>query len=97
MEIAALVLGICSIVGSFFGLGAFVGIICGVIGLILSINCKKKGITTGKVKAGFICSIIGLILSTIFFISCVACAACASKAADDYNSQVNSILRDYNY
>lgn len=39
--VASLVLGICAIVCWFFGVGALVGIILGIIGLVLAGQAKK--------------------------------------------------------
>lgn len=69
--VAALVLGICSIV---FGC-MFVGLVCGIIGLVLA----KKGYDAynaapdqytgeGMLKAGKITSIIGIILSALYIV-----------------------------
>jgi len=66
--VAALVLGICSIVFGCF----FIGLICGIIGLVLA----KKGTVAyneapdqytgeGMLKAGKITSIIGIVLSAL--------------------------------
>ena len=72
---ASLVLGIISIVGIFsYG---FVGIVCGIIGLVLSNKDIKLYKTYPEIysstsfktsNSGRICSIIGLIISAITFI-----------------------------
>lgn len=70
-SIAALVLGICSIVFSC----AFVGLVCGIIGLVLSGNGFKayrlnpddySG--TGMLQAGKITSIIGIVLGSLYVV-----------------------------
>ncbi|MBQ6277136.1 MAG: DUF4190 domain-containing protein [Bacteroidales bacterium] len=72
--VAAMVLGICSIV---FGC-MIVGLVCGIIGLVLA----KKGTDAynaapdqftgdGMLKAGKITSIIGIILSALGIVYCV--------------------------
>ncbi|MBO4874936.1 MAG: hypothetical protein J5542_06485 [Bacteroidales bacterium] len=69
--VAALVLGICSIVFGCF----FVGLICGIVGLILA----KKGYEAynaapdqyageGMLKAGKITSIIGIIFGALYIV-----------------------------
>lgn len=72
MGVASLVLGILSIVFSFFGGINIIGAILGIIGIILGAlgrkNVEKKGIATG----GLVCSIIGTILCIIFYIACAA-------------------------
>ena len=61
--VAALVLGICSVVFSGSGI---IGIILAIIGLVLA---KKSDPEDKKVKAGKILSIIGLILSILGIIA----------------------------
>lgn len=78
MGVASLVLGIVSIVCSFFGYGAIVGVILGIAGVILGAIGRKNVYKQGVATAGLVCSIIGLVLSSILFIACVACVGCAS-------------------
>lgn len=80
--VASLVLGICSIVCWFFGIGAIIGLILGIIGLILAGQAKRAGNTEGVRTAGFVCSLIGLIGSAIaVIIALIALAALGSLAA----------------
>ena len=67
--IAGLVLGIVSIVLIFFGAYGVFGLICGVIGIILSIKARNEN-PTGIVTAGFVCSIIGTVLCAVGFVAC---------------------------
>ena len=70
MAIAGLVLGIVSLVFSFF-IG-WLGLIAGVVGIVLSVKgrqSEKKGLGT----AGLVCSIIGTVLS-LLTLACVLCA-----------------------
>lgn len=69
--VASMVLGIVSIVFGCF----FVGLICGIIGLVLA--CKGQAVYNadpekydggGMLKAGKVCSIIGIALSALFII-----------------------------
>ena len=73
MGIAALVLGIVSIVSNFVGMGMPVGAICGLVSIILGAmgrkDPEKKGLATG----GMVCSIIGFIFSIIVIVGCAAC------------------------
>ncbi|MDU5106452.1 hypothetical protein [Clostridium sp.] len=75
MAVTSLVLGILSIIFSFFGGINIVGAILGIIGIVLGAlsrkNEEKKGIGTG----GMVCSIIGTILCVIFYVACAACLA----------------------
>ncbi len=59
--VASMVLGIISIL--FFYI-PFLGLICGILGIIFY-NQQKKAFTDGITTAGLITSIIGLILSII--------------------------------
>ena len=64
--IAALVLGIVSIVTTCcYGI---VGLICGIVGLILSLKAKNEGNTEGINTAGMILSIIGIAIGAIYFL-----------------------------
>ena len=63
--VASLVLGICSVVSWFFGLGALLGMVLGIVGLVLAGQAKKAGNIEGIRTAGFVCSLIGLIGSAI--------------------------------
>lgn len=64
MGVASLVLGIVSIVFSFTGAIAWVGIISGIIGIILGAMARKTT-PTGIATGGLVCSIIGLVISLI--------------------------------
>jgi len=81
MAIAALVLGIVSIVIGFFV--PFLNIVCAVVALVLGIISKKKaqevGAPTGMATAGLVLGIISLAISIVFTI-CVVCLAGAILA-----------------
>lgn len=66
--VAALVLGICSCVCCFFGFGAIIGVVLGIVGIVLSKKATAAGNTESINKAGFILSVIGLCLSGIIFV-----------------------------
>lgn len=78
--IASMVLGIISIVTWFFGMGALIGLITGVIGLVCASNAKKAGFVSGMRTAGFVCSLIGVIGSALVFVACVACVGVLGTA-----------------
>ena len=61
--VAALVLGIVSLLGLCIPLA---GIICGIIAIILAVMAKKEGSTDGKQKAGMILGIIGIVISIVY-------------------------------
>lgn len=77
---ASLVLGIIAVVFWFFGWGALVSVICGIVGIILASNAKKAGFEGGMRTAGLVLSIIGLIGGAIVFVACVACAGMLGAA-----------------
>lgn len=71
--IASLVLGIVSLVCIFFGYGALLGIVLGIIGIVLGVSAKKEQ-PSGMATAGLVLSIISVALCALAFIACVACA-----------------------
>lgn len=79
--IASLVLGIVSVVCVFFGYGAILGIVLGIVGLILGINAKKES-PSGMANAGVILSIVAIAACAISFVACVACIGIGLSAAD---------------
>jgi hypothetical protein len=81
MGIAALVCGIISVVCAFFGPGAIVGVVLGIVAIILGVKARKDPSQAGSATAGLVLGIIGTVLSGILFISCVACAAAIGAAA----------------
>ncbi len=91
--IACLVLGIISIVCWFFNVGSFIGVLCGIGGLICASAAKKDGDNSGMRTAGFICSLVGVIGSAIIFLSCVACIGClgAAGASADMSGAAEAI------
>lgn len=81
MAVASLILGIVSIVCSFFGGLSWIGIITGIVGIILGVKGKKDPEKKGMATAGFVCSVIGLILCVIVFIACFACVSALGGSA----------------
>lgn len=68
--IAALVLGILSIIFAF--VYTWIGLIAGIVGIVLGVKARHEcpgGMATG----GFVCSIVGVVLNALF----LACALCA--------------------
>ena len=84
-SIASLVLGLISLLCAWFGWGALISIITGIIGIILGIKGNKIQ-QTGVGTAGIVLSIIGLVLSIIVFFACVLCVGglIALDAATSY-------------
>lgn len=71
MAIASLILGIISLVLSFFGLG-MVSVFTAIIGIILGILGRKDPEKKGMATAGLVCSIIALVIGVIMWIACAA-------------------------
>lgn len=84
-SIASLVLGLISLLCAWFGYGALISVITGIIGIILGIKGNKIQ-QTGVGTAGIVLSIIGLVLSIIVFFACVLCVGglIALDAATSY-------------
>ena len=51
--VATFVLGIIAAVFAFFGWGAFIGLACGIVGIVLAKKAKEAGNTEGILQAGF--------------------------------------------
>ena len=79
MAIAALVIGIISIVLSFFGMGIY-GAILGIVGVVLGVLGKKDPERKGMATAGMVCSIVGIVLGLIFWIACLGVASSLSSS-----------------
>jgi len=74
---ASLVLGIISLVISFFGAAfypAIIGLILGIVGIALSSSAKKQGFSGGLNTGGLVLSILGVVFNGISFIACALCA-----------------------
>ena len=77
LAVASLVLGIVSIVFSFFI--QWLGLIIGIVGIVLGVMAKKKN-PCGMATAGLVLSIIGTILCALIFIACIACIGALGTA-----------------
>lgn len=102
--IVGLVLGIVTLVASWFWIGCFIAIATGIVGIIFSAKGKKGLQANGEKSAlavvGLILSIVGLVCGVIMSIvyACTACAAAAlSQAAADgsLESALNGLGDDF--
>lgn len=83
MAIAALILGILSlvigVVGFFAGPASIAGLVMGIVGIVLAAVAKKKG---KKATGGLVCSIIGTVFcfipAILWLLALVAAAAVAA-------------------
>ena len=71
---ASLVLGILSLICVFFGHGAILGLVFGIVGVVLGAKARKES-QTGTATAGFVCSLIGLIICAIGLVCVIACVS----------------------
>ncbi len=84
MGVAALVLGIISLVCGIFLAGfQWIGAIVGLLGIILGALGRKNPEKQGIATAGLVCSIIGFVLCIILYIACVACVGGMAGAMGD--------------
>lgn len=76
--IAALVLGIVSVVLPWFYFSSIVSIVAGIVGIILGLQVRKaEDENKNMATAGFVLSIIGLALSGIMLV-CTICTVCVA-------------------
>lgn len=78
--IASLVLGIISCVCVFFGQGALLGIVLGIVGLVLGISARKES-PSGMATAGIVLSAVAIAICALGFLACVACVGCLGSMA----------------
>lgn len=72
MAVASLVLGICSLVFPFIGLG-WLSVLIGVVGVVLGALGRKNTEKQGMATAGMVMSVISIALGLIMWIACAAC------------------------
>lgn len=73
MAVASLVLGILSLVCSFFSV--WVGLVLGIVGIILGVQGRRLPDARGIGTAGLVCSIVGTVLSLLpLVLLCTACS-----------------------
>ena len=74
LAIAALVIGILSIVFALFLKYKWIGLVLAIVGVVLGAKARKQS-QTKMATAGFVCSIVGLALSVVFWVCLLACGA----------------------
>ena len=79
-SIAALVLGILSIITAWVYLVNVASLIMSIVGLVMAVLGRKKakavGAPSGIGTAGLVLSIIGVVFAGIFFLTCTVCPLC---------------------
>lgn len=106
MPIAALIVGICSLIAALVGGavpgGSFVAaivllviaIIGGIVGIILGAKTMKQfPEKKGFGVGGLVTSIIAIVYAVISLIACVACVACVGTAVNEAGKQIE---KEYN-
>ncbi len=87
LSVAGLVLGICAVVIGFIASMA-VGLVCGIIGIVLSAmgrgKAKAAGAPTGMATAGLVLSIIATAVCAIVWIAAIACVSAVENALNTY-------------
>ena len=99
MGVAALVLGIVSLVISFFPLCGTWAVIPAIVGLVLGIidwvkKGKEEGAKKGKAIAGTICSAVAIIVIIAWWAIAGAAAKKAEKTLE--NTDWNEVFSDWN-
>ena len=89
-NVASMVLGIVSIIASCC-ISEYVGIVCGILGIVFYVLAKKNSIANGMATAGLVCGIIGLVLSVVSIIS-VALLQTAIASDPELSSLFESIM-----
>lgn len=86
LSVAGLVLGICALVIGLI-INSAVGLVCGIVGIILSVMGRKKakaaGAPTGMGTAGLVCSIIATAIIAVVFLAAIICVSAAEAALGD--------------
>jgi len=96
LAVTGMILGICAIVICWLPfVGPFLGLACGVVGLILSLKAKNKAKADnlgetwdgkGMAMAGLVCSIIGMAVSAIALIVMIIALTAASAIIHAYGT-----------
>lgn len=98
MGVAALVLGIVSVVLGFIPLCGIIALLPATIGLILGIidlvKRKKAGEKFGKSLAGIICSGLAVVIIVFWY---VVFGIAVADTAKDVSKELESSFSDYNY
>lgn len=72
VAVTSLVLGICSLVFPFIGLG-WLSCLLGIVGTVLGALGRKDSEKKGMATAGMVMSIISVALGLLMWIACAAC------------------------
>lgn len=96
LAIAGVVLGGIGIIATaafswvLWGIGALVGLICGIVGLVLSIISRKQNPNGSLAIIGLVLGILAIVIGTICLISCAAC-----YCANPYRQLYDALSRYY--
>jgi hypothetical protein len=81
MAVAALVLGILTILFMFIPYVGWLGVLFGILAIIFGALGRKQPHMRGMATAGFVCGIVGTALGAIVLIACAACVGAVGTAA----------------
>lgn len=72
LAIASIVLGVISILSFNIGaIGLILGLICGIVGLVLSNKSKNENYNNTIRTVGFVCSIVGIVINVFLLIGVI--------------------------
>lgn len=96
--IASLVCSIIGLVCAFFGWGAILTLVLGIVAVVLAVKARKANDESkGMATAGLVMGIISIVLGGIV-VACVACAAAcvgaAVGASGDAMNELNALAEE---
>ena len=92
--VAALILGITSVMLSVTVVLGVFGLICGIVGLILAVRERKEH-PTGMATASLILSVIGLAIGVLSTAACVGCIGLFGLLGMDYYDPGSYYYNDF--
>ena len=92
--VAALILGIISVMLSVTVVLGVFGLICGIVGLILAVRERKEH-PTGMATASLILSVIGLAIGVLSTAACVGCIGLFGLLGMDYYDPGSYYYNDF--
>ena len=92
--VAALILGITSVMLSVTVVLGVFGLICGIVGLILAVRERKEH-PTGMATASLILSVIGLAIGVLSTVACAGCIGLFGLLGMDYYDPGSYYYNDF--
>lgn len=96
-SIAALILGIASMVLAWFTFVNIAALVGAILGIVFACKGRKysiaaNGKASGLATAGLVLSIIGTVIAGIGFMTCTLCTLCVAGAAASAADSLNSLF-----